>query len=95
MTKERLCSHCIKYKTMRCPNSSECFETVDRPAFQDKRDIIKPFLDKEIHICENCGKIDIDTYARYTLNGKKYVLDSVFTKCQRCGYTKEVQYDIK
>ena len=41
-------------------------------------EIIKPFLSKSIEICERCGKIDINNYARYKLKNGKYVLDGAF-----------------
>ena len=44
------------------------------------KEIIKPFLSKSIEICERCGKIDINTYARYKLKNGKYVLDSAYSK---------------
>ena len=42
-----------------------------------------------ISVCDFCGKIDIGTYARYKLKDNKYILDSAYSKCQRCGRTKE------
>ena len=57
------------------------------------KEIIKPFLSKSIEICERCGKIDINTYARYKLKNGKYVLDSAYSKCQNCEQTKEFTED--
>lgn len=33
---EMECETCIKRKTMYCPNSSECFETKDKPYYQNR-----------------------------------------------------------
>ena len=30
----------------------------------------RPFLTKVIRICSKCGKVDIQTYAKYKLQGK-------------------------
>lgn len=35
MNKEE-CELCIKYKTMYCPNSSECYMTQDKPYYQNR-----------------------------------------------------------
>lgn len=53
------------------------------------KEILKPFLSKSIIICDRCGKMDIKTYARYKLNGDKYILDSAYSRCQNCEKTKE------
>lgn len=36
--KERSCDNCIKKKTINCPNSSKCYETLDKPYFERRRD---------------------------------------------------------
>ena len=56
-------------------------------------EIIEPFLSETIEICERCRKIDIRTYARYKLKNGKYVLDGAYSKCQKCGKTKEFTED--
>lgn len=33
---ERDCSNCKKQHTMACPNSSECYSTVNKPYYEDK-----------------------------------------------------------
>lgn len=59
-------------------------------------EIIKSFLSKTIKICERCGKIDIRTYARYKLKDENYVLDGAYSRCQKCGHTKEfTKYGLK
>lgn len=30
----RNCTNCKKHKTMKCPNSSKCYSTVDKPYFE-------------------------------------------------------------
>lgn len=30
------CETCIKRKTKYCPNSSECYETIDKPYYQNR-----------------------------------------------------------
>ena len=35
MNKEE-CELCIKYKTLYCPNSSECYMTQDKPYYQNR-----------------------------------------------------------
>lgn len=54
------------------------------------KEIIKPFLSKSIKVCDKCGKIDINTYARYKLQDDKYILDSAYSKCQKCGGIREL-----
>ena len=53
------------------------------------KEMLKPFLSKSIRICDRCGKMDIKTYARYKLNGDKYILDGAYSRCQNCEKTKE------
>lgn len=36
MSKEIECETCIKRKTMYCPNSSECFNTENKPHYQNR-----------------------------------------------------------
>ena len=36
MVKEIECETCIKRKTMYCPNSSECFNTENKPHYQNR-----------------------------------------------------------
>ena len=36
MNKEIECETCIKRKTMYCPNSSECFNTENKPHYQNR-----------------------------------------------------------
>ena len=49
----------------------------------------RPFLTKVIRICSKCGNVDIQTYAKYKLQGKNYILNSMYSKCQSCGEIKE------
>lgn len=30
----RNCTNCKKHKTMKCPNSSKCYSTIDKPYFE-------------------------------------------------------------
>lgn len=57
------------------------------------KEYIRPFLSKTIRVCERCGKIDIRTYARYKLKDENYVLDGAYSRCQKCGHTKEFTED--
>lgn len=57
------------------------------------KEYIRPFLSKTIKVCDRCGKLDIKTYARYKLNGNKYVLDGMYSRCQNCEKTKEFTKD--
>ena len=34
--KERDCSRCKKQHTEQCPNSSKCWDTLDKPYFEEK-----------------------------------------------------------
>lgn len=36
--KRRKCDKCINYKTMDCPNSSKCYDTLDKPYFKIKEE---------------------------------------------------------
>ena len=40
---ERECEACIKRKTMYCPNSSECFDTDDRPHWEDRITLLEKY----------------------------------------------------
>lgn len=35
--KDKHCKTCLNYKTMDCPNSSECYSTANRPYFVAKK----------------------------------------------------------
>lgn len=39
------CRECINYKTMKCPNSSECFEKPNKPYFE----IAHKYLNQELY----------------------------------------------
>lgn len=57
---------------------------------------IKQFLSRTIKMCDYCGKLDIESYARYKLINDKYILIDGFLKCQRCGYKKNLsKQDLK
>lgn len=58
-----------------------------------KTEFVKPFLSQSIRICKKCGKVDINTYARYKLNGDKYTLVGAYSKCQNCEHVKEFTKD--
>lgn len=32
--KNRKCDKCANYKTLKCPNSSKCYDTLDKPYFR-------------------------------------------------------------
>lgn len=53
------------------------------------KEYIRPFLSKTIEVCDRCGKVDIKTYARYKLKDSNYILDGIYSKCPKCGNTKE------
>lgn len=53
------------------------------------KEYIRPFLSKTIKMCDKCEKMDIKTYAKYGLKNENYILHSMYSKCPRCGYTKE------
>ena len=36
--KEKNCDMCKYKKTMKCPNTSKCFNTIDKPYFKSKLD---------------------------------------------------------
>ncbi len=36
--KTKSCDKCANWKTINCPNSSECFSTVDKPYFKIKEE---------------------------------------------------------
>ena len=58
-----------------------------------KDEIIKSFLSKTIQVCDRCGKVDINTYARYKLEDDKYVLNGIYSRCQHCEKIKEFTKD--
>ncbi len=57
-----------------------------------QNEIVKSFLAKTIKVCDRCGKVDINTYARYKLSEdkNKYILDGAYTRCQNCEKTTEL-----
>lgn len=57
------------------------------------KEYIRPFLSKTIKMCDRCGKLDIKTYARYKQNSNKYILDSMYSRCQNCEKIKEFTKD--
>ena len=44
---------------------------------------IKSFLGRTIKMCDYCGKLDIESYARYKLINDKYVLIDGFFKMSK------------
>lgn len=34
----KACHKCANYKTIKCPNTSKCFSTIDKPYFKIKED---------------------------------------------------------
>ena len=36
VAKKRNCKKCINYKTNQCPNSSKCYDTLEKPYFKER-----------------------------------------------------------
>ena len=80
------CKNCVKRKTLYCPNSSECFDTLDMPYYQNRIMLLEEneklkMINKEY---ERLNKekyrgfkiIDVQEYDRYELLSYKNYKDN-------------------
>ena len=56
------CESCIKRKTIYCPSSSECYDTVDKPYYQNRIMLLKENqqLKEQLEASERTKKEAID-----------------------------------
>lgn len=90
------CELCIKRKTMFCPNSNECYETKEKPFYQNRIMLLKENQQLKAKITE-LG-LELEDRAYEQLKQKNYQLKDDNFKLQaradkyKCRIDKAIEY---